>query len=236
MAFALSVEALKSFPGETGKVMMTCTFMVIFITVLLNGGSTGYLLSWCGLLAKGSGAHGDAVSNLRQEEGEEVKLLETARRGSSSDAHVDCQIAFSAWQDKTRHNGNGMQGEVEQEQQLLLEHGAGQRSQQLEMQGVRTTSDGLPLRASAHVEQHAEGDMADAAGQSTSAAGGNDHRSVQGFGGQIDRDREQLQRPQSDLDGDSLQALLDRWSAQHLQAWFVHSESARQHTAQQLQH
>jgi hypothetical protein len=48
MAFALAVEAAQLF-GEAGKVMMTCTFIVILITVLINGGSTAYLLDWCGL-------------------------------------------------------------------------------------------------------------------------------------------------------------------------------------------
>ncbi|GFR52219.1 hypothetical protein Agub_g14669 [Astrephomene gubernaculifera] len=43
MAFALSVEASDRF-GVYGKVMKTCTFYVIFITVLINGGSCGYLL------------------------------------------------------------------------------------------------------------------------------------------------------------------------------------------------
>lgn len=49
MAFALSVEAAKLF-GEAGQVMMTSTFIVILITVLINGGSTAYLLDWCGLV------------------------------------------------------------------------------------------------------------------------------------------------------------------------------------------
>ncbi|PNH08205.1 Sodium/hydrogen exchanger 6 [Tetrabaena socialis] len=43
MAFALSVEASEKY-GEYGKVMKTCTFYLIFITVLFNGGTAGALL------------------------------------------------------------------------------------------------------------------------------------------------------------------------------------------------
>ncbi|GLI71288.1 hypothetical protein VaNZ11_016422, partial [Volvox africanus] len=43
MAFALSVEADERF-GEYGKVMKTCTFYLIFITVLFNGGTSAYML------------------------------------------------------------------------------------------------------------------------------------------------------------------------------------------------
>ncbi|GIL79960.1 hypothetical protein Vretifemale_9195, partial [Volvox reticuliferus] len=43
MAFALSVEADERF-GEYGKVMKTCTFYLVFITVLFNGGTSAYLL------------------------------------------------------------------------------------------------------------------------------------------------------------------------------------------------
>ncbi|KAG2492799.1 hypothetical protein HYH03_008959 [Edaphochlamys debaryana] len=43
MAFALSVEASEDY-GEAGKVMKTCTFYLIFITVLFNGGTSGFLL------------------------------------------------------------------------------------------------------------------------------------------------------------------------------------------------
>jgi hypothetical protein len=55
MAFALAVEAAQLFL-EAGKVMLTCTFIVILITVLINGGSTAYLLDWC-QLAQGPRAH-----------------------------------------------------------------------------------------------------------------------------------------------------------------------------------
>ncbi|GLC38121.1 hypothetical protein PLESTF_000318100 [Pleodorina starrii] len=43
MAFALSVEADDRF-GEYGRVMKTCTFYLIFITVLFNGGTSAYLI------------------------------------------------------------------------------------------------------------------------------------------------------------------------------------------------
>lgn len=59
MAFALAVEAMKTF-GEAGKVMMKSTFMVILITVLVNGGSTGYLLARCNLLQQKADSGGSA--------------------------------------------------------------------------------------------------------------------------------------------------------------------------------
>ncbi|KAL6759442.1 Sodium/hydrogen exchanger family-domain-containing protein [Haematococcus lacustris] len=43
MAFALSVQASEDF-GAAGEVMKTCTFYVIFITVLVNGGSCAHLI------------------------------------------------------------------------------------------------------------------------------------------------------------------------------------------------
>ncbi|KAG2443286.1 hypothetical protein HYH02_009356 [Chlamydomonas schloesseri] len=43
MAFALSVEASEDF-GVYGKVMKTCTFYIIFITVLINGGTSAAML------------------------------------------------------------------------------------------------------------------------------------------------------------------------------------------------
>jgi hypothetical protein len=86
MAFALSVEAAKMF-GEAGKVMMTSTFIVILITVLINGGSTAYLLDWCGLAQGSVTEQVSAAGNQQQqqksaemqqqqeEEDEQVQLL-----------------------------------------------------------------------------------------------------------------------------------------------------------------
>ncbi|EFJ48936.1 hypothetical protein VOLCADRAFT_90258 [Volvox carteri f. nagariensis] len=51
MAFALSVEADERF-GQYGKVMKTCTFYLVFITVLFNGGTCAYLLRRLGLRAE----------------------------------------------------------------------------------------------------------------------------------------------------------------------------------------
>jgi hypothetical protein len=68
MAFALAVEAAQLF-GEAGKVMKTCTFIVILVTVLINGGSTAYLLDWCGL-AQGAGLQQAAVSDAAASTGD----------------------------------------------------------------------------------------------------------------------------------------------------------------------
>jgi hypothetical protein len=67
MAFALSVEAAKLF-GEAGKVMMTSTFIVILITVLINGGSTAYLLHWCGLVQGAELQQGNTAGEQQQQQ------------------------------------------------------------------------------------------------------------------------------------------------------------------------
>lgn len=97
MAFALSVEAMKSFPGKTGKVIMTCTFMVILITVLVNGGSTGHLLNWCGLVegqCVPAGAVGVGFNSSGEvDEPEKASLLLLAGRAvSTGDPHADWRV------------------------------------------------------------------------------------------------------------------------------------------------
>lgn len=96
MAFALSVEAMRSFPGETGKVIMTCTFMVILITVLVNGGSTGYLLAWCNLV-EGKCTAGDTIVNGGSKDVDDPEkaqlLLSTGDSGSTGDLQVDWKVA-----------------------------------------------------------------------------------------------------------------------------------------------
>ncbi|KAG2443406.1 hypothetical protein HXX76_001764 [Chlamydomonas incerta] len=89
MAFALSVEASEKF-GVYGRVMKTCTFYIIFLTVLVNGGTSAAMLQRLRLRAedtpalllnyKDSHANLEAFGNERpgfgdgdSEEGEEVK-------------------------------------------------------------------------------------------------------------------------------------------------------------------
>lgn len=44
IAFALSLSAVQDIPGGAGDVMLTCTFVIILITVLVNGGGCAALL------------------------------------------------------------------------------------------------------------------------------------------------------------------------------------------------
>jgi hypothetical protein len=99
MAFALAVEAAQLF-GEAGKVMMTCTFIVILITVLINGGSTAYLLDWCGLA---QGARAQQAAN--------------ATHGASSAGNQQQQRYIEAGQQLQQQQD----GESEQVQLLLHE-------------------------------------------------------------------------------------------------------------------
>lgn len=49
MAFALSLQAAADLPDSAGRVILTSTFFIVLITVLINGGSSSYLIEKLGL-------------------------------------------------------------------------------------------------------------------------------------------------------------------------------------------
>ncbi|KAF6263350.1 Cation/H+ exchanger [Scenedesmus sp. NREL 46B-D3] len=109
MAFALSVEAAKLF-GEAGKVMMTSTFIVILITVLINGGSTAFLLDWCGLVQEAAPHESADYDGARQQQDAGSDYAFATQAGGAGSAASDSRPTLLQ---RLRANGDGLQQQLD---------------------------------------------------------------------------------------------------------------------------